>query len=104
VKLFPKTSRYTLGTKIDGLIIETAGLLFTASWKKEALKLPHLQKAGAKIDELKFFFRFAWEINVLDSKKYIALSKCVDEIGKMLGGWQHQIEKKNSSGASPEEK
>lgn len=104
MKLFPKTSRYTLGTKIDGLIIETAGLLFTASWKKEALKLPYLQKSEIKIDELKFFLRFAWEITVLDDKKYIALSKLVDEIGKMLGGWQRQIEKKNSSGIKPEEK
>jgi len=104
VKLFPKTSRYTLGTKIDGLIIEAASLLFTASWKKEVFKLPYLQKAAIKIDELKFFFRFAWEINVFDNKRYALLSEFLDEIGRMLGGWQRQIEKKNSSGASPEEK
>ncbi len=34
-----------------------------------------------------------WETKSLDNKKYIALSLQMDEIGKMLGGWQGQLSK-----------
>jgi len=37
-----------------------------------------------------------WETKSLDNKKYIALSLPLDEIGKMLGGWNGQLTKQNS--------
>jgi hypothetical protein len=37
-----------------------------------------------------------WETKSLDEKKYIALSIKLDEIGKMLGGWRGQLQKRNS--------
>jgi hypothetical protein len=88
---FPKTSRYTLGEKIDSLFVETAELAFTASYLKREQKLPYVQKAAAKIDLLKFFLQIAWEIKALDNKKYVILSERFDEIGRMLGGWLKQI-------------
>lgn len=49
-----------------------------------------LQKTANKLDLLKFFTQISWEIKSLDNKKYITLSKSLEEIGKMLGGWQKQ--------------
>jgi hypothetical protein len=37
-----------------------------------------------------------WETKSIDNKKYIALSLQLDEIGKMLGGWNGQLSKQNS--------
>ena len=37
-----------------------------------------------------------WETKSLDNKKYIVLSEKLEEIGKMLGGWNGQIQKQNS--------
>jgi len=37
-----------------------------------------------------------WEAKSLDNKKYIALSMKIEEIGKMLGGWNGQLLKQNS--------
>lgn len=34
-----------------------------------------------------------WETKSLDNKKYIALSEKIDEIGRMLGGWNGQLTK-----------
>ncbi|PIT93876.1 hypothetical protein COU00_01990 [Candidatus Falkowbacteria bacterium CG10_big_fil_rev_8_21_14_0_10_43_11] len=88
---FSKTSRYTLGIKIDNLFIETTEFIFTASRLSRDQKLPFLQKASAKLDLLKFFMQIAWEIKSLDNKKYIILSEQLNEIGRMLGGWQKQF-------------
>lgn len=37
-----------------------------------------------------------WETKSLDDKKYIALSVKIEEIGRMLGGWNGQLSKQNS--------
>lgn len=93
---FPKTSRYSLGIKIDVLIIDIAGLMFTAGRMPKNQKLPYLKSSGIKLDTLKFLLQMAWEIKSLDNKKYIIISEKLDAIGKMLGGWTKQVEKQNS--------
>lgn len=90
---FSKTSKYTLGAKIDNLFIEIIENIFTASYLPSGQKLPLLQKAGAKLDVLKMFLQISWEIKALDNNKYIRLSEQVNEIGKMLGGWSKQLNK-----------
>lgn len=89
-----KQSRYTLGAKIDTLFLDTIELLFTASYLNKEQKQPVLQKANGKLDLLKFFLQIAWELKLLDTKKYAELSKSLDEIGRMLGGWRKGIESK----------
>jgi hypothetical protein len=92
-----KTSRYTLGEKIDALFLDVVELIYTASFLPKEEKIPHLQKAIAKTDLLKFFFQIGWEIKSLDTKKYIMFSQQLDEIGRMLGGWTRQSAQKETA-------
>jgi len=84
---FPKNSKYTLGSKIDSLFLETIEQIIRASYSDKMEKLAFLKAASTKLDLLKFFLQLAWEIKSLDNKKYILLSEKLNEIGKMLGGW-----------------
>lgn len=84
---FPKDSRYTLGAKIDNLLLETTELIISGSYSDKLEKLILLKRASFKLDLLKFFLQVAWEIKILDDKKYISISEKLDEAGKMLGGW-----------------
>lgn len=84
---FPKTSRYTLGSKIDYLFVETIESAIKALHLSRGEKFIYLTQASIKLDLLKFFLQIAWEIKSLDNRKYIRLSEKLDEIGKMLGGW-----------------
>ncbi len=83
---FPKKSRNTLGAKIDKLFLELADHFLTASYLDKKSKLPILQKADRAMVLLKFFLQLAWDVKALDNKKYVVLSKNLDEVGKMLGG------------------
>lgn len=94
---FPKTSRYTLGSKIDALFVEVTELVIIASYLSRKEKMPLLRQGVTKLDLLKFFLRVAWEIKALDNKKYIALSEYLDEVGKMLGGWIKHLSKETPS-------
>ncbi|OGY45487.1 MAG: hypothetical protein A2744_02250 [Candidatus Buchananbacteria bacterium RIFCSPHIGHO2_01_FULL_44_11] len=92
----PKTQRYSLGQRIDTLFIEIIEAVATASFLVRQEKIPYVRRAIQKLDTLKILLMVLWETKTLDNKKYIALSAPLDEIGKMLGGWNGQLVKQNS--------
>jgi hypothetical protein len=74
--------------------------IVTASFLRREEKLPFVRRAIQKSDTLKILLMILWEAKSLDTKKYIALSIKLDEIGKMLGGWNGQLIKQNFPGRS----
>lgn len=89
----PRLSRYTIGAKIDTLFTELLEFILLGGYSAKSQKLPAIQKASIKLDALKFFLQITWETKALDSKKYIRISEPLAEVGKMLGGWQRQLQK-----------
>ena len=89
----PKTHRYSLGQKIDGVLIEAIEAVVAASFLSPFEKQPWVRLAIRKIDTFKVLLMVLWETKSLDTKKYAALSVPFDEIGRMLGGWNGQIQK-----------
>lgn len=94
MNIIPKIHRYSLGSKIDTLFIETIEAVATAVFLSKEEKLPYVRYAIRKLDTLKILLLVLWENQSLDNKKYLALSEKLNEIGKMLGGWQGQLKKK----------
>jgi len=91
-----KLHRYSLGARIDELFIETIEATSAAVFLSRAEKLPYVRLAARKVDTIKILLMILWESKSLDTKKYIALSEVVDEIGKMLGGWNGQLTKNSA--------
>jgi hypothetical protein len=96
-KSLPKEHRFSLGLKIDNLLIEIMEMISGALYLAKEEKLPYIKIAVRKTDALKLLFLILWETRSLDNKKYITVSEKINEIGKMLGGWNGQIVKQNSS-------
>lgn len=69
----------------------------SASFLSKSEKQPWVRLAIRKLDTLKIFLLILWETKSLDTKKYIALSLPLEEIGKMLGGWNGQLTRQNST-------
>jgi hypothetical protein len=90
----PRLSRYTIGAKIDTLFCDVLELILLASYSPRSEKMTILQRASAKFDALKFFITTAWELKILDTKKYTALATPLSQIGKMLGGWMSGLKTK----------
>lgn len=85
-----------MGQKIDILFVETVKAVSSASFLVREDKLPWVRLATRKADTLRVLLMVLWETKSLDDNKYIALSVHLDEIGKMLGGWNGQLTKQNS--------
>jgi len=76
--------------------VEIIEALATASFLLREEKLPYVRLSIRKVDTLKIFLMMLWETKSIDNKKYIILSEKTDEIGRMLGGWNGQLQKQNS--------
>ncbi|MFZ0932063.1 MAG: four helix bundle protein, partial [Syntrophobacteraceae bacterium] len=96
-QFLPKAHRYTLGQKVDGLLIEMIEAMAIAAFLPREEKQPYVRLAIRKTDTLKIFLALLWETKSLDNKKYVTLSERVFEVGRMLGGWNGQLLKQNSS-------
>jgi hypothetical protein len=67
-----------------------------ASFLSRTEKQPYVRLAIRKVDTLKVLLMVLWETKSIDNKKYIAVLVSLEEIGKMLGGWNGQLTKQNS--------
>lgn len=76
---------------MDGLFVEIIESIAIASFLKRDEKQPYVRLAIRKLDTLKILLMVLWETKSLDNTKYIAVSERVDEIGRMLGGWNGQL-------------
>ncbi len=92
----PKLHRHSLGQRVDVLFIEIIEAVAAASFLSKAEKQPYVRLAIRKVDAVKILLMILWETKSLDNKNYIALSVQIEEIGKMLGGWNGQLSKQNS--------
>jgi hypothetical protein len=73
------------------LFIEIIEAISAAAFLSREEKLPYVRLATRKVDTLKLLCMILWETKLLDTKKYIALSEVLDEVDKMLGGWNGQL-------------
>lgn len=89
--LFPKKDKHTLGARCDVYLLNLLELLIAASNTTKDRKLPLIQQANIKLDTIKILIRLAKDVKAIDEKKYIILQSNVQEIGRMLGGWQRTL-------------
>ncbi len=85
------------------LFVEVMEMVSAAAFLPKPEKLPYLRTATRKCDTIKLLLNVLWESKSLDNKKYVALSEPLEEIGKMLGGWQGQLQKQNPALPNREE-
>ena len=87
----PRLSRYTLGARIDGLFLDVSEFAVQATYAARDQKRVLVVQANNTLDALNFFLKLAWEMKLVDNKKYLAISAPLTEVGRMLGGWKKQL-------------
>ena len=84
-ELFPKSQRFLMAARLE----ETAILILEdITQANEAhKKTPFLNKANQRLERLRILIRLSKDSGYINFKKYERLSRAVDEVGRMLGGW-----------------
>ena len=86
-KVVPKSDRFTVYERSEGIIIDVLECLVEAGYGSKTTKLVLLEKASVKLNILRFFIRLMKDSKTIDPKKYVTLQEMIDEMGRMLGGW-----------------
>jgi len=90
----PKQDKYAIWQKAENLALEILEGIMTASYKSKFEKSAVLEKVSLTLNLLRILLRLMKEVKTIDNKKYTALEKILDEIGRMLGGWIRSLNPK----------
>ncbi len=82
---FPKSEKPVLGRRIYDSLLGVLEYIITAN--EETSKIYYLKKASVELEKLRIFIRLSNDFHLISIKKYGIVSKRINEIGKMLGGW-----------------
>jgi hypothetical protein len=88
VNRFPRAEKPLLGRELVGLALRLLLTLVTANRRRD--KVSDLDEASGTVDALRITLRLSTRLSLLSHKGYEGLSRDLDEIGRMLGGWLKQ--------------
>ncbi|MEK7609878.1 MAG: four helix bundle protein [Patescibacteria group bacterium] len=92
----PRTERFGLGNRIDNAFLDLLTVLRRASFTEPKQKIPLLEIAVVKIDDIRFFIQLLWENKLISQEQFISFGTEIYTIGKNIGGWRKEIVKKTS--------
>ena len=82
---FPRTHRFILGTRIGNLILDVLERLLEAAYSRE--KKESLRRANLDLEKLRHLLRSGYELKCISLRQYEFVSREIDEVGRMVGGW-----------------
>ena len=89
-----KTSRYTIGQRIENKFLDLLELSYTAYFTGKDNKVEKISECILILDTLKYLISVTWEGKVISNSQYEQLAVKLDEVGRMLGGWKKGLENK----------
>lgn len=82
---FPRLRRFTLGERIEHLILDLLELLVEAAFSRS--KRAPLQRANLRLEVLRHLWRSAHELQVIPARRYEHGARMMDDLGRQVGGW-----------------
>lgn len=91
VNKFPKNQRFVLGQRIENLLILVLRKIIQANKERGEIRSENIKQISEILDELFIMVRLAKDLRFVSIAKYGIFSEKVNEIGKMLSGWQKKL-------------
>ncbi len=89
---FPRSHRFVLGDRIENMSLDVLELLIEGAYSRDKKGL--LKRASIQLEKLRYLIRISKDLNFLSLKQYEFVAAQIDEIGRMVGGWLRQQEKR----------
>ncbi len=86
VDRFPRSRKFLLGDRIQTTALDVLERLIEATYTRR--RTTHLAAANLGLEKLRFLFRLAWDLRVLDRRRYEFAARSIDETGRKVGAWR----------------
>lgn len=93
---YPKTYKYNLGERVNCLFFDILENIIEAQYNTKK-KSYFLRNANINLEKLRFMFRLSKDLQCITLKDYEHASRELNEIGKMVGGWEKYSKNKESN-------
>ncbi len=86
VEKLPRSYRFTLGDRMINSSLDLYLLLVEAQYSRDKRRI--LKQANLELEKLRHLLRLSQELTDLSLKSYHYICAELDQVGKMIGGWQ----------------
>ncbi len=88
VRKFNKDLRFSFGTHMaDTCLSIQDGLVDALYSSKGAVRLDKLQRVSTLLEQLRIQLRMAYNLKLINARSLHYAAQCLQEEGRMLGGW-----------------
>lgn len=88
---FPKSQRFVMAKRIQETAFDFQEALLEAGLRSGETRTESLTQADIALSKLRFYLRLSMELTWLTAGQFEHASRMVDEIGRLLGGWQRKL-------------
>ena len=85
IEKFPRAQKFLIGDRIQTAALNVLEHLIEAAYTHD--KQAILTRANLQLEKLRYLFRLAFDLRMMDMRRYEFAAKALDEIGRMVGGW-----------------
>ena len=85
VERFPRKQKFLLGERIQATALDVLERLIEATYTRN--RRGHLAAANLGLEKLRFLFRLARDLRILDYRRYEHAARSIDETGRRVGAW-----------------
>lgn len=91
VQRYAKVHKYSLGIETEQCAIALLRCIIRANYEED--KTEDIKKAVVEYETQRIFIRLGFEYKLLSERQFEYASKLLDEIGRLLRGWQKSMKK-----------
>ncbi len=88
---FPRNQKFLLADRIENHLLNLLELFIKAFYSSKNEKPVMLREANLKLEIMRHLIRICYEMKYINAHKYEVISKTINEIGAMNGGWLKSI-------------
>ena len=85
VERFPRKQKFLLGERIQATALDVLERLIEATYTRQ--RRGRLADANLGLEKLRFLFRLARDLRILDYRRYEYAARSIDETGRRVGAW-----------------
>ena len=86
---FPRSQRFLLGDRLQGLALDLLEALVEAQYRKAPRA--ELQRANLLLEKQRLLWRVAYNLRHADVRRYEHAAREIDEIGRRIGAWLKKL-------------
>jgi hypothetical protein len=94
---YPKKFKYNVGERIINCFLDILESIIEAQYTSKK-KSHFLRKANLSLEKLRFLVRLSKDVQCISLKDYEYAIRQINDIGKMVGGWEKYSKEKEDDG------